>query len=63
MKKRFSTNYSKTLKWYVLNFYVTKHKTLTCIFKSYLPWDKTFDLGCKFYYTPPNVDHTGVEIV
>ena len=63
MKKRFSTNYNKVLKWYVLNFYVTKHKTLTCIFKSYLPWDKTFDLGCKFYYTPPNVDHTGIEIV
>ena len=63
MKKRFSINYSKALKWYIFNFFVTKNKTLTCIFKSYLPWDKTFYLDFEFHYRPQNVDHTGVELI
>lgn len=63
MKKRFSMNYSKTLKWYVFHFFVTKHKTLTCIFKSYLPWDKTFYLDFEFHYRPKNDDHIGVELI
>ena len=63
MKKIFSIKYNKFLKWFIFIIEITKHKSLTCIFKSYLPWDGTFDLSFKLYYRPQNVDHTGIEIV
>lgn len=65
MKKRIFLRHNKNLGWHILIFNVTKHKTFTCIFKPYYPFQKGNDilLNFDFNYRPKDFDHTGFSII
>lgn len=68
MKHKSFFKYDKFQNMYILMFRITKHKTFTCLFKPYSPFDKEnkqfkWQFDFDFNYRPKNVDHTGVSIV